>query len=92
MIGKQDNRFINEQELEEPEKLPLGPLAGENPRTAPEEGTLDDFGFVLGKPPDSDGEGAGVKDKSGTTVGGAISCGNCCVPARQIMYGKNKGN
>lgn len=81
IMGKLVTWFINEHAPEEPEALPVGPLAGGNPRTAPDEGTTEDFGLVDGIPPDSDGDGAGEKNESGTTVGGAISRGNCCDPA-----------
>ncbi|CAI9778095.1 unnamed protein product [Fraxinus pennsylvanica] len=73
MAEKLDKLFIKEQASEEPKALPAGPFAGGNPIPEPEEGTTEGFGVVVGKPPDSEGEGAGANNESGTTVGGAIS-------------------
>lgn len=76
--------FTKEQAPEEePDALPTGPLAGGNPILAPDEGTIDDFGFVVGIPPDSDGDGAGENTESGSAVGGAVSGGNCCGPGHR---------
>lgn len=70
-------------ELLLPGKLPAGPFAGGNPRTAPVEGTTV-FGIVPPGPPDWIGEGAGANNESGpTTVGGAISGGNSCGPGHR---------
>lgn len=80
ITGKVVELFIREDAPDEPEALPVGPLAGGNPRTAPVDGTTE-LGFVVGIPPDSDGDGAGENNESGTTVGGALSVGNCCDPA-----------
>lgn len=77
-MGKADTWFINEQEFEVPDALPVGPPAGGSPKTAPVEGTTE--GFVDGIPPATNGAGAGAKYESGSAVGGAMSVGNCCGP------------
>lgn len=64
--------FVKEEAPDIPEFIPVGPPAGGNPRTAPEEGTTDP-GTVDGRPPISEGAGAGEKNESGSTVGGAPS-------------------
>lgn len=79
--GKLVNGFTRK---EAPEMLPLGPFVGGNPKTDPDEGTVD-FGIVAPGPPDWKGEGAGANNESvPTTVGGAISAGNCCGPVSYL--------
>lgn len=75
--GKLVDGLIREEAVE---VLPLGPFVGGSPKVEPDEGTTF-FGIVAPGPPDCKGEGAGANNMSGpTTVGGAITVGNCCGP------------
>lgn len=86
-IGKLASGWTKGAALERP---PLGAFVGGSPRTEPDEGTVE-VGVVVGAPPASEGPGAGENDVYvGTESGGAISGGNCWIPASILVIQWNK--